>query len=124
MKPAITLWAIIGVLTLALIVGCATHSLNSTLFNGERLAADAALNATHDFNTIYPETNTTPKVAAARAEIYGADKSLSDELVILDAMRREYATNSNPTNGADILGELEIVQQESTNIVNLVNSLK
>ena len=107
-----------------LIVGCATHSLNSSIFGSEKLAVDLASQATHDFNTLYPITNTTPSVVMTRSNLYHADVELSVSLKILDSLRLSYVTNQDPTNAAVILAQLQAVQDASTNIVILVRDFK
>jgi len=106
----------------AALTACA--SLNSTVFQAENLAADAATDATHAFNQYYHSaTNNLADKALAnlestRTQVYAADEKLSDYLATLDGLRLAY--NSGGTNKAAVLNALVAVQSQSTNIVVLI----
>ena len=116
-----------GLLAMSLMFGltaCKTADLNSSVFNSEQIATDGATQATHAFNLIHPETDLSTNVVAERETIYAADKDLAKALAVLDALRLRYATNSAGTNATAILDALAAVQNQSTNIVNLVHDVQ
>lgn len=102
------------------ISGCATSSFNASVFQSENIAADTATGATHAINTVQAGVFDPAKLAEAKAQIYAADKQLSAILAVTDALRTNYATNVNSTNQAAVLVALQSVQNQSTNIVKLV----
>jgi hypothetical protein len=110
--------AAIGLATL--IVGCKTSSFNASVFQSENIAADTATGATHAINTVAAGTFDAAKLAQAKAQVYEADKQLSAILAITDALRTNYVANANSTNQAAVLVALQSVQNQSTNIVKLV----
>lgn len=109
-------------LSAVVLCGCATASLNSSVYNSENLAVDAATSATHSFN-LYYEAQVTPdaKLVSAKSSINTADIVLSQSLTVLDGLRTSYVTNSSATNETAIMAGLSAVQSQASNIVSIVN---
>jgi hypothetical protein len=123
-KLKIAVTVVVLVAGALLMGGC--KSFNNSVFQAENLAADSAIGSTHVFNLYYHQaTNnaTEQKIGRlnfTRDQLYGADRDLASSLILLDGLRASYETNSSPRTTAAINAALMSVQQQSTNIVMLV----
>jgi hypothetical protein len=125
MKKIILTSLCVTLFVLGALVGCKTTSFSGSVFQAENLAADAATGATHAFNTYYAQTTNTPAgdtagLEAARQDIYAADKKMAASLALLENLRTAYDANPAATNQTAVNLALGAVQNQSSNIVALV----
>lgn len=107
-----------------LLVGCS--SLNSTLYNSEKLTRDLVASGTHEYNQYFAQaTNGLTAVQYSQAldqrtEVYDTVKQIGLELTLVDSMRLEYKTNSSVLPA--LQAALATLGQNSTNFSKLVSS--
>lgn len=115
---------LIGLLSLGLMVGCASTS--TTVFNTEKTISDGAKGATHAFNVYYHQQLSGSQPPAnidqlnnERDTLYAADRTLSASLAIVENLREAYTTNSTPDNLTALNIGLQAAIGQSSNIVAL-----
>ncbi len=106
------------------IVGCANFATN--LYNTENTTVDIARAAVSTYNQYYKNsTNGLSSSAlqdmnAQRDQIYDASRKLGASLKVLDQFRLAYTANKNTTNETQATIALQVVSEQSSNIVSLV----
>lgn len=101
-----------------LLCGCA--NLNKTAFNAENLAADTGIGAVSSFNAYYNANTNKATLTEAKNTVYDASKKLSVSLATTEKIRQDYATNSATSNKTALTISLEVLSENTSNIVSVV----
>lgn len=112
---------------LALLVGCA--NFETRVFRAEQLAVNTAHGSVKVFNHLYDEmtNNASPEKLKtwneARDKVYEASRSFSAVAMTVDRMREQYEVKATEQAKFDLLAALDVLKNNSTNIVGLVKYL-